>query len=132
MNDNPSETRRHEIREQAGSPTVSFVVDGHTAILPYAFLIRAECHVQNDLFLIIGYWTTMTVTIQGRHLERLSQLLGEYRLVSVVLRTGAEEAPEENEPYLERILMALREEAPSSGKSPRKGRKTATESVGHP
>jgi hypothetical protein len=132
MKDNPSETRRHEIREQAGSPTISFMVDGHTAILPYAFLVRAECHVQDDRFLIIGYWTTMTVTIQGRHLERLSQLLAEYRLLAVVLRTEIERAPDHNQPYLERILVALREESLSRGKAQRKNHKSLTESIGRP
>jgi hypothetical protein len=132
MNDNQPEIRRNEIREQAGSPTVTFVIDGQTIILPYAFFVRAECHVREDQFLIIGYWTTMTVTIQGSHLERLIQLLGEYRLVALVLRTEIEKAPEVDQPYIERVLVTLREEATSRGKAKAKGRKSLTESVGRP
>lgn len=130
--DNPSEIRRHEIIEQAGSPTVRITIDSHTFILPYAFFVRAECHVQEDRFLVIGYWTTVTVTIQGRHLEKLVQLLAEFRLLAVVLRTEVEKAQDENQPYVERILIALREESPSRGKNPRKNRKSLTESVGCP
>lgn len=132
MNDNQPEIRRNEIKEQAGSPTVTFVIDGHTLILPYAFFVRVECHVREDQFLIIGYWTTMTVTIQGSHLERLIQLLGEYRLLAVVLRTEVEKASEEDQPYVERILVTLREESSSRGKEPRARRKSLTEKVGRP
>jgi hypothetical protein len=132
MNDNQPEIRRNEIKEQAGSPTVTFVIDGHTIILPYAFFVRAECHVRENQFLIIGYWTTMTVTIQGSHLERLIQLLAEYRLLAVILRTEVEKALEDNQPYMERILVTLREESSSRGKELRTRRKSLTEKVGCP
>ena len=132
MNDNPSELRRHEIIEQAGSPTVRFIIDAHTLILPYAFFVRAECHVRENRFLIIGHWTTMTVTMEGRHLEKLIQLLAEYRLFSVILRTEIEAASDDDQPYLERILITLREEAPARGKTPKRGRKILAESVGRP
>ena len=74
----------------------------------------------------------MTVTIQGRRLERLIQLLGEYRLLAVVLRTEIEKAPEDDQAYVERILVTLREESSSRGKEPRTRRKSLTEKVGRP
>jgi hypothetical protein len=132
MNDNQPEIRRNEIKEQAGSPTVMFVIDSHTIILPYAFFVRAECHVREEEFLIIAYWTTMTVTIQGRHLERLIQLLAEYRLLAVVLRSGIENTMEENMAYVERILITLREDSSPRAKGSRKAGKKLAESVGRP
>ena len=132
MNDNLSDIERHEIKEQAGTPTIRFVIDGHTLILPYAFFVRAECHVQEGRCLIIGYWTTMTITIQGRNLEHMVQLLAEYRLLTVVLRTGITEEPGGAKPYLERILVSLREQGSSDGKKQRKGIKSLSESVGRP
>jgi hypothetical protein len=132
MNGTPLEIERHEIREQQGSPTVRFAIDGHLFILPYAFLVRAECHVQDDRFLIIAHWTTLIVTIQGFRLDNLVQWLAEYRLLSVTLRTEIEKSPDDKQPYLERILITMREEFPSRGKTLRRNRQILTESVGHP
>jgi hypothetical protein len=132
MNDNQPEIRRNEIKEQAGSPTVMFVIDSHTIILPYAFFVRSECHVREGEFLIIAYWTTMTVTIQGRHLERLIQLLAEYRLLAVVLRSGIENTMEENKAYVERILITLREDSTSGSRGSRKRAQFLKDSIGKP
>jgi hypothetical protein len=132
MNDTPLKIERHEILEQQGSPTVRFAIDGHTFILPYAFFVRAECHRQDDRFLIIAHWTTLIVTIEGYRLDNLVQWLAEYRLLSVALRTEVEKGPDEKQPYLERILITMREEPSSRGKAPRRNRKMLTESVGRP
>jgi hypothetical protein len=132
MNDTPLKIERQEILEKQGSPTVRFIIDSHTFILPYAFFVRAECHVQDDRFLIIAHWTTLLVTIQGFRLDKLVEWLAEYRLFSVTLRTEIEKSPDENQPYLERILITMREESPSRGRTLRKNRKLLTESVGRP
>jgi hypothetical protein len=132
MNDNQPEIRRAEIKEQAGSPTVTFIIDSHTIVLPYAFFVRAECHVREGDFLVIAYWTTMTITIQGRNLERLILLLAEYRLLAVVLRSDIEKGADVDGPYLERILVTLREDSSPPGKKSRRTPKSLTESVGRP
>jgi hypothetical protein len=46
------------------------------------------------------------VTIEGYHLDQLTNLLAEHRLNSVVLRTAIEDDHIEGQPYLERISFA--------------------------
>ncbi|MCE0499510.1 MAG: hypothetical protein LV481_16340 [Methylacidiphilales bacterium] len=98
--------RRHRIIEQAGCFMVRFIVDDATRILPYSYFTRAECNVQNDHFQIVALWPGFTVTIEGYHLDQLTDLLAEHRLHSVTLRTGIEEDRGEGELYLERIGFA--------------------------
>lgn len=95
--------QRQQITEQAGCPMVRFIVDDAACILPYSYLTRAECHIQNDHFQIVAAWPGFTVTIEGYHLEQLTDWLAEHRLHSVTLRTEIEGDRGEGQPYLERI-----------------------------
>jgi hypothetical protein len=98
--------RRQQIIEQAGCPMIRIVVDSTIYLLPYSRLLQAECHVREDRYQIRAIWPRFTMTIEGYHLDQLTNLLAEHRLNSVVLRTEIEGDRPEGQPYLERISFA--------------------------
>ncbi len=98
--------QRQEITEQSGCPMIRFVVDDAACILPYSYLVQAECHVRDDHFRIIAIWPDFIVTIERYHLDQLTDWLAEHRLHSVTLRTNFEESRRAGEPYLECIRFA--------------------------
>ena len=98
--------QRQQIIEQAGCPMIRFTVDSSVYLLPYSRLLHAESHVREDRYQIRAIWPGFTVTIEGYHLDQLTNLLAEHRLNSVVLRTEIEDDHIEGQPYLERISFA--------------------------
>lgn len=101
--------QRQQIVEQAGCPMIRFTVDSSVYLMPYSHLGHVECQVREDRYQIRAIWPEFTVTIEGHHLDSLTQLLAEHRLQSVAFRSDVEEERLENRPYLERIKLVSAE-----------------------
>ena len=102
------QNKRQQITEQAGCPMIRVTTNDTDCVLPYSYLMRAAYRIQNDHYLIAAVWPTVTVIIEGYHLDQLIDWLAKRRLHLVALRTEIEQERKEGQPYLERISFVSR------------------------
>jgi hypothetical protein len=102
------QNERQQITEQAGCPMIRVTTNDTDCVLPYSYFMRGAYHIQNDHYLIAAVWPTVTVIIEGYHLDQLIDWLAKRRLHLVALRTEIEQERKEGQPYLERISFVSR------------------------
>jgi hypothetical protein len=108
IKENQIQNKRQQITEQAGCPMIRVTTNDTDCVLPYSYLMRAAYRIQNDHYLIAAVWPTVTVIIEGYHLDQLIDWLAKRRLHLVALRTKIEQERKEGQPYLERISFVSR------------------------
>jgi hypothetical protein len=108
IKENQIQNERQQITEQAGCPMIRVTTNDTDCVLPYSYLMRAAYRIQNDHYLIAAVWPTVTVIIEGYHLDQLIDWLAKRRLHLVALRTEIEQDRREGQPYLERISFVSR------------------------
>jgi hypothetical protein len=108
IKENQLQNERQQITEQAGCPMIRVTTNDTDCVLPYSYFMRGAYHIQNDHYLIAAVWPTVTVIIEGYHLDQLIDWLAKRRLHLVALRTEIEQDRREGQPYLERISFVSR------------------------
>jgi len=103
IKENQLQNERQQITEQTRCPAIRFIVDDAVRVQRYSNLLGAECRFENDHYRIAIVWPSVTVNIEGYHLDQIIDGIAKQRLHSVTLRTGIEQERKEGQPYLERI-----------------------------
>ena len=103
IKENQLQNERQQITEQTRCPAIRFIVDDAVRVQRYSNLLRAECRFPNDHYRIAIVWPTVTLIIEGYHLDQILDWLAQQRLHSITLRTGIEQERKEGQPYIEQI-----------------------------
>ena len=108
IKENQLQNERQQITEQTRCPAIRFIVDDAVRVQRYSNLLGAECRFQNDHYRIAIIWPSVTVNIEGYHLDQIIDGIAKQRLHSVTLHTAIEQERMEGQPYLERISFESR------------------------
>ena len=100
------------IRQEPHAVSLQIETDVETTILPYAYLQETRCRRKGPLWELTLYWPWVAVSLQGRNLHKLPDLIAGHRLAALEFRAQEETMTRANLLKIESLRLIPRAPEP--------------------